>query len=72
MLSEQARLKHGKESTNLLIAACAKYQKAYNVDKTNFDLLYNWGHAVRRGRRRITGKKAELIDSFSVAFAREA
>ncbi len=58
MLSEQARLRpsSGKDANNLLIQACAKYQKAFNVDKTHFELLYNWGHALlSRGKTEEDG-----------------
>ncbi len=58
MLSEQARLRpsSGKDANNLLIQACAKYQKAYNVDKTHFEVLYNWGHALlSRGKTEEDG-----------------
>ena len=46
MLSEQSRFKEGKDGRNLLILACAKYQKAHNIDPNNFEVLYNWVNAL--------------------------
>lgn len=60
-LSDQAKIKKGKEADQLFILAGEKYQAALKIKPNDHEALYNWGNILFNQAKTKTGEEADRL-----------